>query len=79
MSPLNLALVNDPLPKFKYHLPKFSGNGVTMANEHLVDFSNACINIGVNDNDICMHLFINSLEGRVTTKFFEFPSKVFST
>ena len=78
-SPLNLPLPTDSLPKFKDHLPKFSGNGVTTANEHLAAFSNACINIGANDSEVCMRLFVNSLEGRAAAEFFDLPDKVFST
>ena len=63
-SPLNLPPPTDSLPKFKDHLPKFSGNGVTTTNEHLAAFSNACINIGANESEVCMRLFVNSLEGR---------------
>jgi hypothetical protein len=78
-SPLNLAPVTTPFPKFKDHLPKFYGNGTISVNEHLIAFSNACHNIGANDNDICMRLFVNSLEGKVVADFFELPPKIFST
>jgi hypothetical protein len=63
-SPLNLAPATRPLPKFKEHLPKFLGNNTVSTNKHLVAFSNACHNIGANDNDTCMRLFVNSLEGK---------------
>jgi hypothetical protein len=63
-SPLNLAPTTFPLPKFKEHLPRFLGNNIIITNEHLVAFSNACHNIGANDKDTCMHLFVNSLEGK---------------
>jgi hypothetical protein len=78
-SPLNLAPTTHPLPKFKDHLPRFSGNGIVTTNEHLVAFSNAFHNIGANDNDTCMHLFVNSLEGKVATYFFDLPPKILST
>jgi hypothetical protein len=78
-SPLNLAPVTRPLPKFKENLPKFSGNNIVSNNEHLVEFSNACHNIGANDNDTCMHLFVNSLEGKVVDDFFDLPPKILST
>jgi hypothetical protein len=68
---LNLNPTTNPLPKFKDHLPKFFGNGTIYVNEHLVAFSNACHNIGANDNDTCMRLFDNSLEGKVVVYFFE--------
>jgi hypothetical protein len=44
-----------------------------------VGFSNACHNIGANDNDTCMHLFVNSLEGKAVIDFFELPPKILST
>jgi hypothetical protein len=78
-SPLNLAPATCPLPKFKEHLPKFSRNNIVTTNEHLVEFSIACHSIGVNDNDTLMHLFVNSLEGKVATDFFELPSKIMSS
>jgi hypothetical protein len=77
-SPLNLTLTANLLPKFKDHLPKYSGNGTISTKEHLITFSNACHNIGENDNDTCMNLFFNSLEGK-DELFFEFPPNVIST
>jgi hypothetical protein len=31
------------------------------------------------DNDTCMHLFVNSLEGKAVTDFFDLPPKILST
>jgi hypothetical protein len=78
-SPLNLTPSTRPLPKFKDHLPRFSGNKTVTTNEHLVEFSNACHNIGANDNDTCMHLFVNSLEVKAVADFFDLPPKILST
>jgi hypothetical protein len=78
-SPLNLAPATCPLPKFKEHLPKFLGNNTVITNEHLVTFSNAFHNIGANDNDTCMCLFVNSLEGKVAADLFDLPLKILST
>lgn len=78
-SPLNIVPATNPLPKFKDHLPKFFGNGVTTANENLVALSNACNNIGAHDNGTCMRLFVNSLEGRAAAEFFYFADQIFST
>jgi hypothetical protein len=64
-SPLNLALATCLLPKFKEHLLRFLGNNTITTNEHLVSFSNACHNIGANDNDTCMCLFIIPWKERV--------------
>jgi hypothetical protein len=52
-SPLNLTPATHPLLNFKEKLPNFSGNNIVSTNEHLVAFSNACHNIGANDNDTC--------------------------
>jgi hypothetical protein len=78
-SPLNLAPATRPLPKFKENLPRFLGNNNGTTNEHPVAFFNAFHNIGSNDNDTCMHLFINSLEGKATIDFFDLPPKILST
>jgi hypothetical protein len=78
-SPLNLTPATHLLPKFKEHLPRFSGNKTVTTNENLVEFSNACHNIGSNDNDNCMRLFVNPLEGKATTDFFDLPPKILST
>jgi hypothetical protein len=78
-SPLNLAPTTCALPKFKVHLPRFSGNNNVTTNKHLVEFYNACNNIGANENDTCMHLFVNSLEGKVATNFFDLAPKIIYT
>lgn len=78
-SPLNMNPTRKPLPKFKDYLPKFLGIGTCMVEDHLNSFSNACHNIGANNNDTCMRLFVNSLEGKETTNFFDLPAKFFST
>jgi hypothetical protein len=44
-----------------------------------VAFSNACHNIGANENDTCMCLFVNSLEGKVVVDLFDLPPKILST
>jgi hypothetical protein len=77
--PLNLAPATCPLPKFKEHLPRFLGNNTVNTNEHLVEFSNACHNIGSNDNDTCMCLFVNFLEGKEMTDLFDILPKILST
>jgi hypothetical protein len=78
-SPINLAPATHPLPKFKENLPRFYGNKNFNINEHLVAFSNSCHNIGANENDTCMCLFVNSLEGKDVADFFDLPPKIFST
>jgi hypothetical protein len=78
-SPLNLAPTAHPLLKFKENLPRFLGNNMVTTNEHLVASSNPYQNIEENDNDTCMRLFVNSLEGKVATDLFELPPKFIST
>jgi hypothetical protein len=78
-SPLNLAPATRPLPKFKDHLPRFLENNTVTMNEHLVEFSNAYHNIGANENDTCMHLFVKSLEGKAVAYFFDLPPNIIST
>jgi hypothetical protein len=78
-SPLNLAPATRPLPKFKEHLPRFSWNNTVNMNKNLVAFSNACHNIGKNDNDTCMRLFVNSIEGKATTDLLDLPPNILST
>jgi hypothetical protein len=77
--PLNLAPATHPLPKFKENLPRFSGNNIVTTKKHLVEFSNDCHKIGANDNDTCILLFINSLEGKATANSFDLPPKILST
>jgi hypothetical protein len=78
-SPLNLALSTHPPPKIKENIPRFSVNNTVTTNKHLVEFYNACHNIGANDNDTFICLFVNSLEGKATDDFFDLPPKIFST
>jgi len=78
-SSLNLPRATTLLPKFKDHFYKFSSNRVPSKNEHLSTFSNACINIDMHNNDTCMCLLFNSIEGRATTEFFKLPDKIFTT
>jgi hypothetical protein len=78
-SPLNLAPTTHPLPKFKDHLPDFPGNNIVTTNKHMGEFYNAFHNIGTNENDTCMCVFINSLEGKVATNFSDLPPKIMST
>jgi hypothetical protein len=77
-SPLNLAPITRPLPKFKKHLPRFLWNNIVTMNEHLVVFSNVCHNIGANDNYTYMCVFINSLEGKAAANFFDLPPNILS-
>jgi hypothetical protein len=78
-SPINLAPATHPLPKFKENLPRFLGNNIITTNELLVEFSNAFHNIGANDNDTYMCLFVNSLDGKDAADLFDLRPKIMST
>jgi len=78
-SPLYLAPSTTPLPKFKDHFPIFFGNGTISVNEHLNSFWNACHNIGTNENDTFMRLFVNYLEGNAIVDCFDLLPKIFTT
>jgi hypothetical protein len=79
-TPLKFAHPVNPLPhKFKDHLPLFHGDGTVTTIEHLRAFSNACAILGVNNNDGCMLLFMNSLQGDVASLFSILPDGCIST
>jgi hypothetical protein len=60
-------------------LPLFHGDGTVTVVEHLRAFSNACTILGVNDNDSCMLLFMNSLQGNAASLFSNLPDECIST
>jgi hypothetical protein len=78
-SPLDLAQPPLLFQSLKIIFLNFLVMELFQINEHLVSFSNACHNIGENENDTCMRLFVNSLEGKVVVDFFELPPKIFTT
>ena len=55
-----------------------SGDGTIYVDENINAFSNSYNKIGANINDVCMNPFVNTLEGREMTYFFNFPPKYFS-
>jgi hypothetical protein len=79
-TPLNLSYLINPLSyKFKKHLPLFLGDGNVIVEEHLHAFSNACTILGVIENDSCMLLFKNSLQGNVASLFANLSHECIST
>jgi hypothetical protein len=68
-SPLNIRHPIKSLPKFNDHLPIFNDDGIITTYEHLQDFSNSCTILGKYNNDRCMLLFINSIQGHATSIF----------
>jgi hypothetical protein len=79
-TPLKFSQPVNPLPnKFKNHLPLFHGDGTVTVIEHLHVFSNACAILGVNNNDSCMLLFMNPLQGDVASLFYSLLDACIST
>ena len=79
-TPLSFAHPVNLLPhKFKDHLPLFRGDGTVTTIEHLRAFLNVCAILGVNNNDGCMLLFINSLQGDVSLLFSSLLDECIST
>jgi hypothetical protein len=50
-----------------------------MVVEHLCAFSNSCTILGVNNNNSCMLLFMNPLQGNATSLFSNLPDECIST
>lgn len=61
-SPLNLIPDTTSLPMFKDYLAKFLGNDTYNFDENLNSFLNSFNNIGAHTNDVCMRIFVNTLE-----------------
>jgi hypothetical protein len=79
-TPLKFVHPINTLPhKFKNHMPLFHGDRIVTVIEHLHAFSNACIILGVNDNNSCMLLFMNSLQGDATSLISNLPDGCIST
>jgi hypothetical protein len=77
---LKLAHPVNPLPyKFKQPLPLFHGDGTVIVEEHLRAFSNACIILRVNENDSCMLLFKNFVQGNAASLFANLLDECIST
>jgi len=69
-SPLKVKYPVAPWPnKFKEHLSNFAGDGIVSVDEHLWAFSNTCTILSINENDCCMLLFKNYLQGHVASLF----------
>jgi hypothetical protein len=78
-SPLKFPRPSNPIPhKFENHFPLFQGDKIVMRIEHLHAFSNTCTILRVNNNDSCMFLFMNSLQGNATL-FSSLPNGCIST
>jgi hypothetical protein len=70
-APLILPQPLNPLPAGDYlkYMPKFSGEGDVTAEEHLDAFYNYADNLNIENEDVWMRVFVQSLEGEVRKWF----------
>jgi hypothetical protein len=70
-APLILPHPMNPLPAGDYlkYMPKFTGEGDVTVEEHLVDFYNYADNLNIENEDVWMRVFIQSLDGELRKWF----------
>jgi hypothetical protein len=70
-APLILPQPLNPLPAGDYlkYMPKFSGEGDVTAEEHLAAFYGYADNLNIENEDVWMRVFIQSLDGEVRKWF----------
>jgi hypothetical protein len=70
-APLILPQPLNPLPAGDYlkYMPKFSGEGEVTAEEHLVAFYSYADNLNIENEDVWMRVFVQSLDGEVIKWF----------
>jgi hypothetical protein len=70
-APLILPQPLNPLPAGDYlkYMPKFSGEGDVTAKEHLAAFYSYADNLNIENEDVWMRVFIQSLDGEVRKWF----------
>jgi uncharacterized small protein (DUF1192 family) len=70
-APLILPHPMNPLPAGDYlkYMPKFSGEGDITAEEHLAAFYSYADNLNIENEDVWMRVFVQSLEGEVRKWF----------
>jgi hypothetical protein len=70
-APLILPQPLNPLPAGDYlkYMPKFSGEGDVTAEEHLAAFYSYADNLNIENEDVWMRVFIQSLDGEVRKWF----------
>jgi ribonuclease HI len=70
-SPLILPQPLNPLPAGDYlkYMPKFSGEGDVTAEEHLAAFYSYADNLNIENEDVWMRVFVQSLNGEVRKWF----------
>jgi hypothetical protein len=69
--PLILPHPMNPLPAGDYlkYMPKFSGEGDITAEDHLAAFYSYADNLNIENEDVWMRVFVQSLEGEVRKWF----------
>jgi len=55
------------------YMPKFTGEGDITVEEHLVAFYSYADNLNIENEDVCMRVFIQILDGEVRKWFRGFP------
>jgi ribonuclease HI len=70
-APLILPQPLNPLPAGDYlkYMPKFSGEGEVTAEEHLAAFYSYADNLNIENEDVWMRVFVQSLDGEVRKWF----------
>jgi hypothetical protein len=70
-APLILPHPMNPLPAGDYlkYMPKFTGEGDITAEEHLAAFYNYADNLNIENEDVWMRVFVQSLDGKVRKWF----------
>jgi hypothetical protein len=70
-SPLILPHLMNPLPVGDYlkYMPKFTSEGDMAAKEHLVSFYSYADNLNIENEDVWMRVFVQSLDGEVRKWF----------
>jgi hypothetical protein len=74
-APLILPHPMNPLPAGDYlkYMPKFTGEGDITAEEHLAAFYSYADNLNIENEDVWMRVFVQSLDGEVRKWFRGFP------
>jgi len=69
--PLILPQPLNPLPAGDYlkYMPKFSGEGDVTTEENLAAFYSYADNLNIESEDVCMRVFVQSLDGEVRKWF----------
>jgi hypothetical protein len=75
-APLILPHPINPLPVGDYlkYMPKFTGEGDITTEEHQAAFYSYADNLNIENEDVWMRVFVQSLDGEVRTGLEDWPS-----